>query len=219
MRMKNNHRLLVTQIWCALLLLFSSLNLHADVGGNRVSSSPNVTGVSIGNGFLYWIRFTAPISGTVDSIGGWFRDNDDGSGSVILMLHDTTGATGTAPGAFLDSTDRFDINVGGGFGSFAEIVKPTKVGYSLVSGKQYMVGVYGVASTGADYVARDNAVANNYLTDSTWILNVTDPLPIANPIGASTKTVSAAYCLFIVVSSGGGGGSGAGQRVLIRKGN
>jgi hypothetical protein len=204
-------------ILCAAVFALVAGNAFADVGGNRITSSPSATGVSIGNGFIYWIRFTAPASGTVDSIGGWFRDNDDGSGSVILMLHDTTGATGTAPGVFLDSTDRFDINIGGGFGVFAEVVAATNVGYSVVSGKQYMVGVHGVAATGADYVARDNAVPNNYLTDSTWVLNVTDPLPIADPIGASTKTVEAAYCLFVVITpAGGGGGGGSGPRVLIR---
>ncbi len=217
--MKNNLATLSAQVWLALLVLFTSFNVSADVGGNRVPSSPSVTGVSIGNGFLYWIRFTAPVSGTVDSLGGWFRDNDDGSGTVILMLHDTTGASGTAPGNFLDSTDQFPIDVGAGFGSFAEITKPAKIRTTITAGLQYMLGVYGVASVGADYVARENAFPNNFLTDSTWILNVTDPLPILNPIGASTKSVSAAYCLYIVVSPSGGGGSGAGQRVLIRKGN
>lgn len=203
----------------AVLAFCVALDAHADVGGNRVPSSPSVTGVSIGNGFLYWIRFTAPVSGTVDSLGGWFRDNDDGSGTVIIMLHDTTGASGTAPGNFLDSTDQFAIDVGGGFGSFVEITKPTKVRTTITTGKQYMLGVYGVASAGSDFVARENAFPNNFLTDSTWVLNVTDPLPIADPVGASTKTVSAAYCLFLVISPSGGGGGGAGQRVLIRKGN
>jgi hypothetical protein len=216
--MRNNLTTFSAQVWLALLGLFFSFNVHADVGGNRVPSSPSVTGVSIGNGFLYWIRFTAPVSGTVDSLGGWFRDNDDGSGTVILMLHDTTGASGTAPGSFVDSTDQFPIDVGAGFGSFAEITKPAKIRTTITAGLQYMLGVYGVASTGSDYVARENSFPNNFLTDSTWILNVTDPLPIANPIGASTKTVSAAYCLFVVITpSGGGGGGGSGQRVLIRK--
>lgn len=204
---------------CTALLLFVTVagSTFAATGGNRPSSSPNVTGRIVGDNFLYWTRFVAPVSGTVDSIGGWFRDNDDGSDLILLVLHDTTGSTGTLPGAFLDSTDRVTVSVGGGFGSFAEVVAGTKVHYSVVSGKKYMVGVYGITATGNCYVARDNSAAGNYLTDSTFTLNTSDPLPLADPIGASTKNAETAFTLFVVINAGGGGGGGgSGPRVMVR---
>lgn len=204
----------VTKIKNQLATLFLGIAFIvfvAAVGGNRAPSNPGgATGRSMADSAKYVIKFVAPISGTLDSMGGWMRDNNDGIDTVQFIVYDTTGSGNPLPNSPLDTSGLVLINNNGGFGSFAEFVKAAVNRPSLVSGRTYFVGVLVTGNTGNVYLFRDTASTENYNKDSTYMQLGQDGRPTDNPFGTTTVVNEVAASFFVVISPP----SGQSTRVL-----
>lgn len=202
-------------ILCAAVIALVAGEANAQTSvANRTATAPGNR--NTGSDFLYLIRFVAPSSGTVDTIGGSFRDGADGADDLTFVLYSADGTSG-APGTWRDSTTLATIN-NSSSSTHAEVKAQTTVGYSIVSGTSYFVGVWAKTAeiVGNCGLARDgDATGDNgtFTLDSLWFGGDAPPLAATAP--SMTQNAESAACLFLVVTSSGGGG-GSGPRVLIR---
>ena len=195
--------------WClgtiiALMIMAgSAFSADTRVGNFTATTPGNRSG---GLNFLYWVRIVSPISGTIDSLGGSYRDNNDGGDSVMVIAF--TNGGGGAPGNFLDSTTLPLLINNSNATTYVEKVGKSAANGTVTAGDTIFIATWVRAVTGAVGIARDGVATSDYgtfLLDTIRLSNSADAPPLGSPAVANAANAEAAHCVFMVIAAASGG--------------
>lgn len=202
-----------TRWFLIALSLFMAGNVFATEVGNFTATAPGNRSVSVN--FWYSIRLISPMTGTIDSLGGWFRDNNptdtaNGDDSVVVVLYSNSG---NAPNTFLDSTAGVIAINNSSSATHARFARVKTVGATINTGDTLWLCAWMRAVNNSAGIARDGDNTGDYGTFILDTIRVTngagDAPPLASPAVASTALAENAVCLFLAVTATGASTSGA----------
>ena len=183
--------------------------LATEVGNFTATSAGNRSG---GANFWYAYRLISPMTGTIDSLGGWYRDANpsdttNGDDSVVVVVFSNSG---NQPSAVLDSTAGPILINNSSSSTYARFAKVKTAGATINTGDTLWVATWVRAANNGIGLARDGDNTGDYGTfqlDSIRFTAAGDAPPIT-PSGSSWNAESA-HCVFLVVSASGPTTSGS----------
>lgn len=186
-----------------LSLLMAGDLLATEVGNFTATSAGNRSG---GANFWYAYRLISPMTGTIDSLGGWYRDANptdttNGDDSVVVVVYSNSG---NAPSTFLDSTAGPILINNSSSSTYNRFAKVKTVGATINTGDTLWIATWVRAANNGIGLARDGNNTGDYGTfmlDTIRLSNSADAPPLASPAQANSVNAESAHCIFLVVSA------------------